>query len=156
MSTDPLESLVHNWATESDVEEIKETWMAELRGQGIGNIQALLEIAEYTDTWQQTLEHFSGLLRAKLRKWYDTAAGIDEIRMKRQAHDEVKSHHVSFAPLKELKRDDVDFVSWPTRSDFEEMMLSNLPYIDKTRHILELTKVGHAFLGLAVLERLSY
>ena len=40
MSTDQLERLVHSWAVASDVEEIKETWLSELRGQGIGNIQA--------------------------------------------------------------------------------------------------------------------
>jgi hypothetical protein len=64
-----LEDVLLKWATDAGVPfkatELKE----ELLQQGIGNHQTLKDLAE-SSGWQRTLDKLSGVLVAKLEKWF--------------------------------------------------------------------------------------
>jgi hypothetical protein len=81
---------------------------------------------------------------------------IEEARSRKR---KAKEHHrqgekyVKFATafssssFSEMHESPIKFASWSTRSDFEDIRTSGIPYIDKTRMIYELTGIGHVFLS---------
>lgn len=78
--------MVLGWAT--DNKERCDKWMIELKKNDIEDKAALVERAEYDDTWDELTKGASGGLRVKLRKWYQSASELEEVRAKKRKVEE--------------------------------------------------------------------
>jgi hypothetical protein len=141
-----LGAMVLEWAKKK--EERCEKWMDDLKENDIEDMDALVKVAASPD-WEEFLGIFKIPLRTYMREWYERATDLEEVRTRKRKVDESKSFgeaFVRFAPFKKLKPA-IEFASWPGTSDFREVRFSNIPYIDKTGIIYELTRRRHVFLS---------
>ena len=142
------------WANTSGIDSMGEIWIGQLRNNGIGNMDALVKVAS-SKHWERFLAGLSPFLATELENWYEPASELQKSRS-RKRNVEFGEEFVSFAPFKKLKPA-IEFASWPGTSDFREVRFSNIPYIDKTGIIYELTRKRHVFLsGLVDLEKLYW
>jgi len=81
-----LSEMVLEWA--KDIEEDYKDWMEELRKQKIRDKEALVERAEYEEAWKKLVDTVSGGLEAKLRKWYERADELKEVRTRKRKLEE--------------------------------------------------------------------
>jgi hypothetical protein len=64
-----LEDWVFTWASASGVPELCETWVKDLKAYGIGNLESLEIVAQYTSDWEKLVDKIGPPLSSYLRKW---------------------------------------------------------------------------------------
>lgn len=117
----------------------RDIWLSELKKNYIDSLMELISAAS-GPVWEKF--SFSPMLKTDLEKWRGKDPELVQLRAKKRKIEPDSS----FPPASESKGSR-EFASWPATSNFGDIRSAEIPYIDKTDIIFELTKRRHVFLS---------